>query len=126
MSSYFFNILFNILLTKIQWGGKMENLGEKLKSARLFAGKKQKEVAEVLSCTTQCYSNYEKGKTEPNIDSLILIAKYFGVTLDELLGLESSRVQPIDHDQLFLLNFTRLKNSEKNRVLGYIDCLLNK
>lgn len=32
------------------------------------------------------FSDWKLGKSKPSIDSLIILSKYFGVTLEELIG----------------------------------------
>ncbi len=46
----------------------------------------QKEMADFLLTSQQTYSRYEKGTREPDIETLIKLADYFGVTVDYLLG----------------------------------------
>lgn len=46
----------------------------------------QNEMAERLFVTRQAVSRWETGETVPNTDTLIVIAKEFGVSVDELLG----------------------------------------
>ena len=45
----------------------------------------QEELAEKLYVSRQTISNWERGKTYPDINSLLLIATYFDVTLDNLI-----------------------------------------
>lgn len=47
----------------------------------------QKEVAEKLGISPSAYNMYEKGKREPNIDTLQKIADFYGVSLDDLIGI---------------------------------------
>ena len=49
-------------------------------------GVAQKDLAELLCLTKGTISNYETGKYEPDIASLKLLAKYFDVSVDYLLG----------------------------------------
>lgn len=46
----------------------------------------QKEVALVINKTPQAYSLYEQGKREPDIATLIKLADYYKITVDELLN----------------------------------------
>ena len=47
---------------------------------------KQEELAEYLFVSRTAVSKWESGRGYPNIDSLKLIAKFFDVTIDELLS----------------------------------------
>ena len=59
-----------------------------LKELRNFAGLKQIELAKILNTTQRKISYWESGKIEPDLDSLWLIADFFNITIDELLGRE--------------------------------------
>ncbi len=59
-----------------------------LKLLREATNKSQKVVAAELGLDYKRYNHYETGRSEPDIATLILIADYFGVTLDYLLGHE--------------------------------------
>lgn len=51
-------------------------------------GKMQKEICKDLGITKQKLSKWKLGYCEPNMDELIMLASYFNVTSDYLLGLE--------------------------------------
>lgn len=53
------------------------------------SGKSQTVISEELGVRKQKLSNWKTGYIEPNIDDLILIATYFHVTIDYLVGLDS-------------------------------------
>ena len=59
---------------------------EKLQELRKKKGLTQDEVAEALFVSRTAISKWESGRGYPNIDSLKAIAKFFGVTIDELLS----------------------------------------
>lgn len=52
------------------------------------SGKMQKDIGKDLGVCKQKFSRWKTGFTEPNLDDLIMIAKYFDVSTDYLLGLE--------------------------------------
>lgn len=52
------------------------------------SGKQQNEICKDLKIYKQKFSRWKLGNTEPNFDELILLAKYFNVSTDYLLGLE--------------------------------------
>ena len=59
---------------------------EKLQSLRKNKGLTQEELAEALFVSRTAISKWESGRGYPSIDSLKEIAKYFSVTIDELLS----------------------------------------
>lgn len=61
-------------------------MGTRLKETRLKYGKKQPEVAEVLGIGVPAYSMMESGQREINGSKLIKLAKFYGCSVDELLG----------------------------------------
>lgn len=64
----------------------MEKLGETLSELRLDKKLTQKELAESLHVSVGTISNYEKSAHFPDIEKLINLADFFGVTTDYLLG----------------------------------------
>lgn len=49
----------------------------------------QNKLANVLNVKQQTISRYINGEREPDIDTIIAIAKFFSVSTDYLLGLEN-------------------------------------
>mgnify|MGYP003296273252 CR=1 FL=1 len=47
----------------------------------------QKDVAKILNTTQQHYSRIENGSTEITADRIIVLAKFYNVTSDYILGL---------------------------------------
>jgi transcriptional regulator with XRE-family HTH domain len=47
----------------------------------------QKDVAKLLNTTQQHYSRIENGATEITADRVIVLAKFYNVTADYILGL---------------------------------------
>ncbi len=61
-------------------------LNEKLQELRKQKGLTQEELAAVLFVSRTAVSKWESGRGYPNIESLKALAKFFGVTVDELLS----------------------------------------
>lgn len=67
----------------------MENtFKDNLKALRIEAGLGQVELAQALGVSKGIISLWENGLREPNMSSLIMIANYFKVTMDYLVGRE--------------------------------------
>lgn len=60
---------------------------DNLKELRIERKLGQVELAKSIGVSKGVISLWENGLREPNMYSLILLAKYFGVTIDELVGL---------------------------------------
>lgn len=69
----------------------MASFAERLKDLRKEKKVTQRVVAANLGLTDTAYGFYEQGKNYPNMDILIKLADYFGVSLDYLVGRSEKR-----------------------------------
>jgi len=67
---------------------EMIAIGSNIKKYRKKRKITQEQFAEVLGVSDQAVSRWENGTSYPDIELLPTIALYFGVTLDELMGME--------------------------------------
>lgn len=72
----------------------MAQFGEMLAELRQDRGMSQKELAKKLYVTVGTISNYEHGVHLPDVEKLIIIADFFNVSTDYLLGRCSSSASP--------------------------------
>ena len=63
-------------------------LNEKILYYRKRAGLSQEALAAKIGVSRQAVSKWELGETMPDVEKLVLLAKAFGVTTDELLGMK--------------------------------------
>ena len=61
------------------------DIGQKILEIRKAEGLSQTEFAEKFHVTRQTVSNWETGKSYPDVNSLVLMSETFGVTVDALL-----------------------------------------
>ena len=88
---------------------------EKLQELRKQKGLTQEELAEYLYVSRTAISKWESGRGYPNIDSLKVIARFFEVTIDELLS----------GDELLTIAEEDTKQKERtvrDLVFGLLDC----
>lgn len=73
------------------------SLGANIKRFRLERGLTQEEVANHLGISFQSISKWERGESYPDIELLPVLSNYFGVNVDELLGVsEPSKKKKYD------------------------------
>ena len=65
----------------------MNNYGESLKEMRESKGYSQNALSKAIGISQPKISYYEKEQHAPPIDFCITLAKFYGCTLDELVGL---------------------------------------
>ena len=58
----------------------------RLRDLREDAEKTQKEIAAILHIDQRTYSNYETGKREIPVHLLIVLADYYHISIDYLVG----------------------------------------
>lgn len=57
-----------------------------LRKLRIGKGLSQQQLADVIGVSQQSINKYEKQNVEPDIDTLMQLARYFGTTVDFLIG----------------------------------------
>ena len=70
-------------------------LKTQLKLLRQKKGLTKKAVAKAIGITERAYIAYEYGERDVSTETLVKLAKYFGVTTDYLLGIET-KPNPFD------------------------------
>ena len=71
----------------------MSTIGQNIKRLRKNVDMTQEELAELLSISSQAVSRWETGSALPDISLIPAIVNLFGVTSDELLGIDVSQLQ---------------------------------
>ena len=64
----------------------------RLKELRGEFGKTQAEVSKILNVKQNTYSQYENNQRQIPLESLVTLAKYYGVSVDYILGLTENDV----------------------------------
>lgn len=63
-----------------------EGFPSKLKQARKNTGFTQREVAKEIKIPYSTIANWELGRTQPDIESIGILADFYGVSVDWLFG----------------------------------------
>jgi len=105
-------------------------INEKLKILRKQANKTQRDMAKLLNISQNAYCKYEMGTTEPNIQTLNQLANIFNVKIDYLIGNEEIKeeiknISKNQEDEQIIQALDNLNEADKNKVIGYIQCLLD-
>ena len=58
---------------------------------RKQAGFSQEKLAEKIGVSRQAVSKWERSEASPDTDNLVMLAELYGVSLDEMLGLKTSK-----------------------------------
>ena len=69
------------------------SLAANIKFLRKKAGKTQDGLSSDVKIGRTTIANYEAGISEPNIDTLITLSKYFGVSLDDMMSKNMEELQ---------------------------------
>ena len=84
-------------------------------------GIKQAKLAEYLKISTQTYSSYETGRSQMSYEMLCLLADYYNVSTDYLLGRLESNISNLSDDERTMIEQYRAldehtKGSIKNSL----------
>lgn len=77
----------------------MELIGTKIQVLRKNKNMTQSQLAEVLSVSSQSVSKWENNLSVPDISLLPIIARYFGITMDELFNY---RLDALNYKERFI------------------------
>lgn len=96
-----------------------------LRRLRISKGISQQQLADMIGVTQQAINRYERHKTEPDIRTLILMADYFGTTVDYLIGHTptaagsdpSAGAELTQEEWALVRGFRQLTKPEKDSIL---------
>jgi Predicted transcriptional regulators len=94
----------------------MSTVGNNIKKFRTEKNITQEELAEKLSVSRQAVSNWECGKTEPDIDTLHKIAAILDVSIEELIYGEK-------REHTIINNITNKTKSATKAGISFGACL---
>lgn len=97
---------------------------EKLKFLRQKHNKRQADVADYLGITYQAYAHYEKGRHQPDPETLKKLADYFYVSVDYLLEQKEIPENILTKDEAQMLDIYRgFTEQQKARALAYVTAI---
>ena len=99
---------------------------QKLKELRSLSNLSQKELATKLSMSPNIICEYEKGRSQPNIDTLIKLSTIFNCSVDYLINSDVSPISntTLTREQAELLSvFNLLTLEDQREVIGFAKAL---
>lgn len=98
--------------------------GENIKELRKERNLTQKELAEIIGVSQSAIYFWEKEINEPTAGALVKMAKFFGVSVDEILSLEKEVKKELPKERVMLESFSRLTQSQQDLVITLIEELV--
>lgn len=95
------------------------SIGSKIKTLRRAKELTQEELAEVLGVSSKAVSQWECGRTAPDISQLPVLCNFFEVTADELLGIDVSR-KTAERDKIIAEVMALSKNGRSEELLAVL------
>ena len=66
---------------------------QRIEDLRIDHDLTQQQVADILNCQREVYRRYEKGTRELPLSYAIILSKYYGVSIDYIVGLTDKRIR---------------------------------
>ena len=101
----------------------------RLKEIREAKGLSQRKVALDLNLSPVVYGRYENGLREPSNAMLPILADYFGVTIDELLGRDRGDPNSIPHTieaRILASGIDQMPKEERERAIDAMKLIFTK
>lgn len=98
--------------------------GVNIKKRRVELGLTQEKVAEIIGITPSFYSHIENGSRHASISTFDNIAKYFEISIDEIIN--SNNNCKVTNDELetkIIFRLKKLSNKEQNFILNILESL---
>ena len=98
----------------------MSDFAKNLRKYRKQKGITQVKLGKMLDYGYTAIANYESGRNEPSLDTLMRPAEALDVSVDELLGVELK-----SEEKQLLSSFKKLNDENKYRILDLMKALQN-
>jgi transcriptional regulator with XRE-family HTH domain len=108
------------------------SLADNLRTIREQKGLQQKQVAIEIGIGTTNYNRVENGQREASIEVLDKLAKFYGITIDDIVNFDNKKLPPKEItvqdkavvEQVNLIS--QLDEKEKNVVYTIVESFLSK
>jgi transcriptional regulator with XRE-family HTH domain len=108
----------------------MQHIGKNIKKIREEKGLTQQSIADLIAMHRSNYSRVENGDRDLSIDAIGKIAKYFNMTIDQLVDFEGNIPQEVTIEDKSLVEQVKLiqhlETEEKNMVFKMVDTFLTQ
>jgi transcriptional regulator with XRE-family HTH domain len=108
----------------------MQHIGKNIKKIREEKGLTQQAIADLIAMHRSNYSRVETGDRDLSIDAISKIAKYFSMTIDQLVNFEGDIPQEVTIEDKSLVEQVKLiqglELEEKNMVFKMVDTFLTQ
>jgi transcriptional regulator with XRE-family HTH domain len=108
----------------------MKNIGKIIKQIREEKGLTQQQLAELINMHRSNYSKVESGERDLSIEAINKVAKFFGMTIDQLVNFDGHIPDEVTVEDKTLMEQVKLiqelEPEEKSMVFKMIDTFLTK
>lgn len=104
----------------------MASFGTKLRVLRESKRLTQTKAAELLHLGNKTLSDYERGVSQPDLDTLKKIAALYEVSLDYLIGADDKKIFPDEEDDFQFALYDKVKDlteEQKQDLMKIIEIL---
>lgn len=111
----------------------MHNYGEALQYQREIAGLSLMELGRQVGISYQNIGRWERGEVLPNIDFCVRLAAFYGISVNELLGISEGGTVPsvasacdnyTAEERRLIEDFRQLNNYKQNLIKNNIKAML--
>lgn len=108
---------------------KQDGIGDRIRRLRLQWGLTQRELSEVVNKSESAVRMWELGKSEPDIETINILAKVFAVTTDQILIGSVSNASPSEEklsegERMMLEVFRLVPDDQQKHVIEMIRTTL--
>ena len=97
---------------------------ERIRYYRRLQGMEQKTFAEKINAQPNTVSNWEKGRSRPDVSLLPVICDALGITLQQLFGLETPKDMLTDRENRLISQYRKLNAGDQYTVDTLVKTML--
>jgi len=103
-------------------------LGARVAALRKECGTTQRQLAEILGCSQQQVVSFEKARCKIPVPTLVVMAETFGVSLEELVGIEKGpkKKRSLAKLERQMEQLARLPKAKQRFVSEMLDTVLQQ
>lgn len=98
--------------------------GKNLKNARIKNNIKQSELGQILGVAGNTISNWEKGVSRPDLDTLVKISSILNVSPNAFLDIDDEKTLSFEETEL-LNSYSRLNLTGREKLNEYLHDILS-